>query len=116
MKAMKVRYPFPSAGQPSEHEVLLCSELGIRARVALYFPNLKARVLMEDLEGIPLLTFTTTPGAPFPLFVKSLVDRLVSLAGLVLLSPLLVAIAAAVWIRSVRRCSSFDGSPTSAAW
>jgi exopolysaccharide biosynthesis polyprenyl glycosylphosphotransferase len=83
-----------------EDEVLLCSELGIRARVALYFPNLKARVLMEELEGIPLLTFTTTPGAPFPLFIKSLVDRLVSFIGLVLLSPLLLAIAIAVWFTS----------------
>ena len=44
-----------------EESFLLCSELGIRARVALYFPHMKARVVMEELEGIPLLTFTNTP-------------------------------------------------------
>ncbi len=33
---------------------------------------MKARVVLEELEGIPLLTFTNTPGAPFPMFVKRL--------------------------------------------
>ena len=35
-----------------EESFLLCSELGIRARVALYFPHMKARVVLEELEGI----------------------------------------------------------------
>jgi exopolysaccharide biosynthesis polyprenyl glycosylphosphotransferase len=83
-----------------EDSFLLCSELGIRARVALHFPHLKARVLLEELEGIPLLTFTTTPAAPFPLFVKRLVDLVVSGLGLLLLSPLLLLVALAVWLTS----------------
>jgi len=83
-----------------EESFLLCSELGIRARVALHFPHLKARVLMEELEGIPLLTFTTTPAAPFPLFVKRLADLVVSSLGLILLAPLMALIAAAVWLTS----------------
>lgn len=83
-----------------EEAVLLCSELGIRARVALFFPHLKARVVLEELEGIPLLTFTTTPAAPFPLFVKRLLDLAVSSTGLVLLSPLMLLIAAAVKLGS----------------
>ncbi len=83
-----------------EDAFLLCSELGIRARVALHFPHLKARVLLEELEGIPLLTFTTTPAAPFPLFLKRLADLAVAGLGLLLLAPLLGAIAAAVWLTS----------------
>jgi exopolysaccharide biosynthesis polyprenyl glycosylphosphotransferase len=83
-----------------EESFLLCSELGIRARVALYFPHLKARVLLEELEGIPLLTFTTTPGAPFPLFVKRLGDITASLAGMLLTAPLLPLIAAAIKLGS----------------
>ncbi len=83
-----------------EEAVLLCSELGIRARVALFFPHLKARVVLEELEGIPLLTFTTTPAAPFPLFIKRLLDLAVSITGLVLLSPLMLLIAAAVKLGS----------------
>ena len=83
-----------------EESFLLCSELGIRARVALYFPHMKARVILEELEGIPLLTFTNTPGAVFPLFVKLLADVVLSVALLVLLSPLLLLIGLVVWLSS----------------
>jgi exopolysaccharide biosynthesis polyprenyl glycosylphosphotransferase len=83
-----------------EDSFLLCSELGIRARVALYFPHMKARVILEELEGIPLLTFTNTPGAIFPLFVKWLSDVVLSAVLLVVLSPLLLFIGLAVWLTS----------------
>ncbi len=83
-----------------EDAILLCSELGIRARVALHLPHMKARVVLEELEGIPLLTFTTTPAAPFPLFVKGLVDRVAAAVGLVALSPLMLAIALAIKLTS----------------
>jgi exopolysaccharide biosynthesis polyprenyl glycosylphosphotransferase len=83
-----------------EESFLLCSELGIRARVALFFPHLKARVVLEELEGIPLLTFTTTPAAPFPMFLKRVTDIAGAAVALVLLSPLLVVIGAAVWATS----------------
>jgi exopolysaccharide biosynthesis polyprenyl glycosylphosphotransferase len=83
-----------------EDSFLLCSELGIRARVALYFPHMKARVVLEELEGIPLLTFTNTPGAAFPLFVKLLADLLVSAVGLVVLAPLLLVAAVAIKLTS----------------
>ena len=73
-----------------EDSFLLCSELGIRTRVALYFPHMKARVILEELEGIPLLTFTNTPGAIFPLFVKWLSDVVFSAVLLTVLSPLLL--------------------------
>ncbi len=83
-----------------EESFLLCSELGIRARVALYFPHMKARVVLEELEGIPLLTFTNTPGAVFPLFVKWMTDVLLSAVLLAMLSPLLLVIGLAVWLTS----------------
>jgi len=83
-----------------EDSFLLCSELGIRARVALYFPHMKARVILEELEGIPLLTFTNTPGAIFPLFIKWLADVVVSALLLVVLSPLLAALGLIVWLSS----------------
>ncbi len=83
-----------------EDAILLCSELGIRSRVALFFPHLKARVLLEELEGIPLLTFTTVPASPFPLFLKHLGDLVISFAGLVILSPLLALIALVVKLTS----------------
>jgi len=83
-----------------EDAILLCSDLGIRARVALFFPHLKARVLLEELEGIPLLTFTTTPASPFHLFLKSLVDYTLAFLGLILLSPLFLLVAIAVKLGS----------------
>ena len=83
-----------------EESFLVCSELGIRARVALYFPHMKARVVLEDLEGIPLLTFTNTPGAPFPMFVKWLQDIVASLLGMVVSAPLLPLIAIAIKLSS----------------
>ncbi len=83
-----------------EDALLLCAELGIRARVVLHFPHLKARLLLEELEGIPLLTFTTTPAAPFPMFLKRLMDILVSALLLVLLLPLMLVIALAIRLTS----------------
>ncbi len=83
-----------------EESFLLCSELGIRARVALYFPHMKARVVLEELEGIPLLTFTNTPGAPFPMFVKRLQDIAASLVAVVVAAPFLPVIAIAVKLSS----------------
>lgn len=83
-----------------EDALLLCSELGIRARVVLHFPHLKARLLLEELEGIPLLTFTTTPAAPFPMFLKRLLDILVSAVLLVVLAPLMLLIALAIRLTS----------------
>jgi len=83
-----------------EESFLLCSELGIRARVALYFPHMKARVVLEELEGIPLLTFTNTPGAPFAMFLKRVQDITVSALGMALSAPLVPLIAAAVKLSS----------------
>jgi len=83
-----------------EESFLLCSELGIRARVALFFPHMKARVVLDEIEGIPLLTFTNTPGAPFPIFVKRLLDLTVSVIGLIVLSPLLLLTALLIRLTS----------------
>jgi exopolysaccharide biosynthesis polyprenyl glycosylphosphotransferase len=83
-----------------EDSFLVCSELGIRARVALYFPHMKARVVLEELEGIPLLTFTNTPGAPFPIFLKRLQDIGASAVGIAMTAPLLPVIALAVKLSS----------------
>jgi exopolysaccharide biosynthesis polyprenyl glycosylphosphotransferase len=83
-----------------EESFVLCSELGIRARVALYFPHIKARLILEELAGTPLLTFTTTPAAPFPMFIKQLLDYAAAAIGLVVLAPLLLAIGAVIKLTS----------------
>jgi exopolysaccharide biosynthesis polyprenyl glycosylphosphotransferase len=57
---------------------------------------MKARVVLEDVEGIPLLTFANTPGAAFPIFVKRLGDMAAATVGLVFSAPLFPIIAAAI--------------------
>ena len=70
---------------------LLCEELGIRARVAMnFFPSRVARIEMEELEGTPLLTFTTTPSNEAQLAFKRMLDILVSLLLLAVSAPVIL--------------------------
>jgi exopolysaccharide biosynthesis polyprenyl glycosylphosphotransferase len=80
---------------------LLCEELGIRARVAMnFFQNRLARIEVEELEGIPFLTFTTTPSNETQLAAKRLLDVAVSLMLLGLSMPVIVLAALAIKITS----------------
>jgi exopolysaccharide biosynthesis polyprenyl glycosylphosphotransferase len=73
---------------------LLCEELGIRTRVAMnFFQNRVARIEIEELEGIPFLTFTTTPSNESQLAFKRLLDIAVS-AGLLVFAAPVIFIAA----------------------
>ncbi|HQT95091.1 MAG: hypothetical protein B7Z61_01150 [Acidobacteria bacterium 37-71-11] len=84
-----------------EPVLVRCQELGIRVRVALRpFPHLRPHVEVEALNGIPLLTFATSPIAPFALFVKRVIDVVAAAAALLLLSPLWLLIVAAVRLTS----------------
>lgn len=81
--------------------LLACQELGVRVRVALQpFPHLRPRVDVEDLEGVPLLTFATMPTAPLALFVKRVVDVLAALVLLAVSAVLWPVIALAVRLSS----------------
>src|SRR5207244_4519002 len=80
---------------------LLCEELGIRARVAMnFFQNRLARIEVEELEGIPFLTFTTTPSNETQLALKRTLDIAVSLLLLGLSLPVIVLAALAIKITS----------------
>jgi exopolysaccharide biosynthesis polyprenyl glycosylphosphotransferase len=85
---------------------LMCEEMGIRTRVAMnFFPNKLARVELEELEGIPFVTFTTTPSNESQLLVKRLLD--VALSGLVLALALPVLVFATLAIRATSPGSVF---------
>jgi exopolysaccharide biosynthesis polyprenyl glycosylphosphotransferase len=80
---------------------LFCEELGIRARVAMnFFQNRVARIEIEELEGIPFITFTTTPSNESQLAVKRLLDIAVSALLLVLAAPLILLVAAVIKLTS----------------
>ncbi|MFN7971650.1 MAG: sugar transferase [Acidobacteriota bacterium] len=79
-----------------EDTFLLCEEAGIKTRVSVsMFPHLIAKVDLEDMEGVPLLTFSTTPTNEASLVVKRAIDIAISLVLLVVTLPvsLLAAIA-----------------------
>jgi exopolysaccharide biosynthesis polyprenyl glycosylphosphotransferase len=80
---------------------LLCEELGIRARVAMnFFENRLARIEVEELEGIPFLTFTTTPSNEAQLAAKRMLDVCISLVILALSAPVIVLVALAIKMTS----------------
>jgi len=80
---------------------LLCEELGIRARVAVnFFPHMIARVHLDDLYGVPLLTFTTTPYNEFSLALKRVFDLVVSGVLMVVLFPVFLILVGAIELTS----------------
>ncbi len=59
-----------------------------------------ARPSFSSLGNRPMLVFRTTPDISWSLFVKNAMDRMGALAGLILLSPLFLVIAAAIKLTS----------------
>jgi exopolysaccharide biosynthesis polyprenyl glycosylphosphotransferase len=81
--------------------LLLCEQQGITARLACDFlPRGSARLYLEQLEGVPLLTFTTTPNNPNLLALKRVMDVLVGGVFLVLGLPLFVIVAILIKLTS----------------
>ena len=80
-----------------EEVLLLCEEEGVRTRIHVeFFPNVHSRVHLERLESEPLLTFSSAPHDEVRLMIKRMIDCVGALVALVLLSPLLILIAAAI--------------------
>jgi len=80
---------------------LMCEELGIRTRVAMnFFQNRVARMEVEEIEGIPFLTFTTTPSDETELAFKRALDVAVSMLILTLTAPVLLIAALAIRMTS----------------
>jgi exopolysaccharide biosynthesis polyprenyl glycosylphosphotransferase len=84
-----------------KHIFLMCEEQGIRTRVAMnIFSNRTARVEVEELEGVPFLTFTTTPTNEAQLAAKRIFDIAVSVIMLLCAAPVLLVAAAAIKLTS----------------
>ncbi len=76
-----------------ENLLLVCEERGITTRVILnFFPHVISRTHLEELDGFPLLTFSTTPKSELLLFLRRILDFLGSLTLIVLLSPVFLFI------------------------
>jgi exopolysaccharide biosynthesis polyprenyl glycosylphosphotransferase len=84
-----------------EDVLLLCDEDGVRTRVAVdFFPHVNSQVYLDTLDQVPLLTFSAAPHDEIRLLIKRAADVMLAGAALVLISPLLVAIAALIKLTS----------------
>jgi len=73
---------------------LLCEERGITTRVALnFFPHIIAKTHLEELDGVPLLTFSATPKNELLLFLRRLFDFMGSIVLMAIFSPIFLLIA-----------------------
>jgi exopolysaccharide biosynthesis polyprenyl glycosylphosphotransferase len=79
----------------------LCSEQGIRARLAAdFFPAKVADLSMEFLENIPVITFSSAPEHAPSLFLKRVLDVVISAALLIMLLPFLAIVGLLVKLTS----------------
>lgn len=79
----------------------ICEEMGIAAYIASDFLKRKvAKAYLEELCGMPFLSFTTTPQFPGLIAIKRFLDIAISSALLVLLSPLFLAIGLSIKLTS----------------
>ncbi len=80
-----------------EQALLTAERHGVRAHVSLdIFPHVLARPVLEELDGIPLLTFTTTPSNPAQLVVKRAIDVVVASTLFLLMLPIQILAALAI--------------------
>lgn len=78
-----------------------CAEVGVTFRLFSPFLNmLKTRTHIQYLNTQALLTMSNTPNDTFGMHVKRLIDIVVSLVGIIILSPLFVSVALVVKLGS----------------
>jgi exopolysaccharide biosynthesis polyprenyl glycosylphosphotransferase len=80
-----------------------CESEGKTVRLPVPMPRLSiATAHVEDLQGTPVLSLLSGPNAALALVMKRSIDVAASFAGMILLAPLLGAIALAILIRDGR--------------
>ncbi len=84
-----------------EEIFLLCDEEGVRTRVAVdFFPHVNSQIYLDRLGGSPLLTFSAAPHDEIRLLVKRVTDLILASAALILLAPVMLAIAIVIRLTS----------------
>jgi exopolysaccharide biosynthesis polyprenyl glycosylphosphotransferase len=84
-----------------ERHIWACEEVGVRVHLKVDFVStLLSRTYASDVEGIPILTFSSTPHTAGAVVIKRSIDVALSLAGLLVLSPVFLLIALAIKLTS----------------
>jgi exopolysaccharide biosynthesis polyprenyl glycosylphosphotransferase len=82
---------------------LLCEELGVTARVVLnFFPHSIARIEFHEIDGFPLLSFSTTPTNEALLVIRRMLDVVLAALILLIFGPLFM-IPTAILIKLTSR-------------
>jgi exopolysaccharide biosynthesis polyprenyl glycosylphosphotransferase len=70
---------------------LLCEELGVTARVVLnFFPHSIARMELHEFDGLPLLSFSTTPTNEVLMFIRRILDVILASGIVAIFGPLIM--------------------------
>jgi exopolysaccharide biosynthesis polyprenyl glycosylphosphotransferase len=81
--------------------VKICEKVGVRSNIAVdFFDTTIAKPSIEEVEDWPLLTFDTISLNATSLFIKRLIDIVLSASGLILLAPLFLITALAIKMTS----------------
>ena len=84
-----------------EEAVLYCETLGVTVSVAVdLFKTRFTFARDENFMGIPMISFESTPGTVGALFVKRIIDIVATGLGIVILSPVLLIVAALIKLTS----------------
>jgi len=84
-----------------ENSLYICETLGVKATLAADIFELKmAKARHAELDGMPLVTFETTPVKEGQLFIKRASDIMASGLGIIMLSPLFLLTAILIKITS----------------
>ena len=84
-----------------EEYLYVCETHGVNATIAVDLFDVKISKLRQtDIDGIPLITFDTTPASDHQLFLKRTIDVVGSALGIIILSPLLLMIAILIRLTS----------------
>jgi exopolysaccharide biosynthesis polyprenyl glycosylphosphotransferase len=84
-----------------EEAAVLCEEQGVGVKVLLnFFPNRVAKLTLEEVDGIPVLSFSAGPTDEGALVVKRLLDVVASALVLAALAPISLLVALAVKLDS----------------
>src|SRR5262245_30291462 len=92
-----VALPLDSAQSLIESLVGACEEQGVTVRVTAHVAKLSwGRALVDEIEGDPVVMVHTGPPDSARLVIKRLIDLVGAAAGVLLLSPLLLVVAALI--------------------
>jgi exopolysaccharide biosynthesis polyprenyl glycosylphosphotransferase len=84
-----------------EKYIKICEKIGVKATIAVdFFDTAIAKPGVREIEGIPLLTFDSTPKDFVYLSLKRLLDFAGSALGLIAISPIFLMIALAIKLTS----------------